>query len=199
MTRVILTMLPPKSSVFLLVLFFGVYVVVFPQLTSSRPVFAQGGGAVEMYEGYFHLNATTEPETNESFLYMYPVYNDALFQLYCYLSPNSSNKIKLFVDDENELLEAPGASTWNVTHIPMEVGQEINVTVTNGVVRHPPSDVPSFFSLYVLRENVTDEVWGHYVITRIDVGWQPVPALTLIPTLLAFFLLAKSYRKVKRR
>lgn len=149
------------------------------------------------YEKYFHLDETDyEPwgEGNETRMLELSVMNDAIIQIYCHLYANSTTNIILLID---EGAKPYNQSAWNNTHIEVGISQEINVTVTNGVVRHPPEDYAYPFMLFIQRPNYTDEVWGHYIVTCIDSGWTPVPWPLLPGVLGLFFLMGiKRYRKV---
>lgn len=133
----------------------------------------------KMYEFEFHHDETTP---NVKVLVKdISVSNDALIQITCFLFANSTNNITLLVEPEDE---------WNVSHIKVNRGQTINVTVTNGVVIPPPSDYAASFVLYIQRESVTDVVAGTIVIVVLAYGWTaPWP---VIPGMLALLLLYRA-------
>lgn len=84
-----------------------------------------------------------------------------------------------------------------MTHIPVTIGQTVNVTVTNGEVLDPyPNDVPSYFKVFIQRENVSDEVWGHLFIGIITYGWSPA-TWPFVPVILGVLVLAS--RRFKKR
>lgn len=126
---------------------------------------------------------------NDSIIRLH-VNNEAIIRIICSLYANSTGNITLFVEP---------ASEWNMTNIFVGIGQEINVTVMNGVVRTPPSDVPAIFKLFAQLESITDEVWGTLIVVVINRGWEPVPWF-LLPGVLALVLLGiKRYRKMKHK
>lgn len=123
------------------------------------------------------------------------VKNEALVQIYCYLYPKSTNKIILRLEPTNG-----GTYGWNVTHIDIGIGQEINVTVTNGVTPNPyPGDLYAFIELFVQLENETDQVWGTFTVWILDRGWDYHTPWSFIPGVIAllFIYLKRSIREKK--
>lgn len=115
--------------------------------------------------------------------------NDAFFNIWFHLFANSTNNITLLIEPDN----------WNVTHIPVAVGQTINVTVTNGEVIEPyPNDLPTGLKLLLQRENVSDEVWGHFIFGIITFGWDTAP-WPVIPGVFALVLLWAIRRRKKQQ
>lgn len=107
------------------------------------------------------------------------VANEALIQIWCQLYSNSTNNITLLIEPESE---------WNITRIEVGIGQQINVTVTNGIVRPPPSDVAANFYLYIVRKDLNNEVQGILIVKILTRGWD-VAEWPVIPVVLVLFLL----------
>ncbi len=133
---------------------------------------------------------------NESFGLEIPlvdkiVRNDALLQIYCNLFSSSTKNISLLIEPDD----------WNVTRIPLAIGQEVNVTVTNGEVleRRLDSDIAAFFSLILQRENITDEVHGLLSVIVLDIGWQIAPWPIVSGVIALFFLLIRHKQKNPKR
>jgi hypothetical protein len=135
------------------------------------------------YEENFHLNGTqianAAVPTNETSIIRLHVSNEAEVQIYCYLYPNSTSNITLLVEPKTE---------WNVTQIKIGISQEINVTVTNGIVLPPFGDVAAAIELFVQLENKTGVVWGSLVVVILTRGWEIAP-WPLVPGLLALVVL----------
>lgn len=77
--------------------------------------FATVTSSFDKYEEYFHLDETDyEPwrESNETGMLYFPVYNDAIVQVYCHLYANSTANITLLLDEGSK---PHNQSTWNVT------------------------------------------------------------------------------------
>jgi hypothetical protein len=110
--------------------------------------------------------------------------NEALITFYFHLFPNSTNNITLLVSPE---------SVWNVTSIKINLGEAVNVTVTNGFQDLDP-DVGSIFILVIQRINITDEVWAYLYVGVITRGWQKAPWLGVV-VVPGIFTLVVLYRR----
>ena len=137
----------------------------------------------ERYEKDFYLNGS-----QDYYLMRKHVNNEAIVQINCHLFANSTSNITLIVKPESE---------WNISHIQVGIGQNITVTVTNGVVRTPPSDVPAAFELRVLLESCMAEVWGQILVVIVTRGWEPIPwpLLPAIAALLGLYLTRQQKRR----
>ncbi len=136
----------------------------------------------------FNFNQS-DPEA-EKRVWSQPVVNEALVQIYCILYPNSTGSITLLIKPETE---------WNVTHIPVGIDQEINLTVTNGIIRQPPaSDVAGSFDLWIQRNDTTAVICGKLISVILFRGWDPVPwpNLSGIIALLLLTIIARKKRLV---
>ena len=115
--------------------------------------------------------------------------NEAVFYFSFHLYANSTNNITLLIEPETE---------WNLTQVQVNIGEEVNATVTNGNLNLDP-DVSSIFSMVLQRENRTNEVWAYLFIGIITQGWQK-PWLAVpwpvVPGILALLvLLIRKHRK----
>ena len=119
------------------------------------------------------------------------VKNDALLQIYCHLFSNSTKNVSLLIEPDD----------WNVTRIPLTIGQEVNMTITNGEVleRRLGSDIAAFFSLFLQRENVTDEIHGLVNVIVLNIGWQIAPWSLVSGVIALFFLLIRYKQKNPKR
>ena len=134
--------------------------------------------SLDKFEGSFHMTG----ELEDSILYIH-LANEAIIQVYCYLYPNSTTNITLRLEPTTE---------WNVTHVDIGIGQEINITVTNGIVLDPyPSEIPAHLELFIQMENETDQVWGVYNVLVVDQGWDDRVRAnwTFIPSIMALLLI----------
>jgi hypothetical protein len=144
------------------------------------PVFAYE----EESEKYVHYDET-DPRINITLVQL-TVANEAVIQFYYHLYANSTGNITLLIDPETE---------WNLTSIQVNIGEEINTTVTNGNL-NLDSDVFAIFTLILQRENVNDEIWAYLSIGIITRGWHKTP-WPVFPGILAFVvLLVRRYRKI---
>jgi len=137
----------------------------------------------EISEEYFHFDEK-DRRVNIT-LYQMEAENEAVFYFSFHLYANSTNNITLFIEPETE---------WNLTQIQVNIGEEVNATVTNGNLNLDP-DVISFFGLDLQRENRTDEIWAYLFIGVITPGWQKTP-WAVVPGILALLvLLIRKHRK----
>jgi hypothetical protein len=137
-----------------------------------------------------HFNFNQSDPEAEKLLWQRSVSNEALVQIYCILYPNSTGSITILIKPETE---------WNVTHIPVGIDQEINLTVTNGIVRQPPAnDVAASFDLWIQRNDTTSVICGKLISVILSRGWDPIPwpNLSGIIALLLLTIIAKKKRLV---
>lgn len=134
----------------------------------------------------FHIHS--DYQGLEKIILQYPVANEALIDFSCSLNANSTNNVTILIEPQSE---------WNITPTKLHRGEMINGTVTNGYLDLDP-DVASSFDLVVRRENITDEIWGHFFIGIITRGWSKVP-WPIIPGIFLLFLLAIRHRRKKFR
>lgn len=132
-----------------------------------------GSSSNDKFERYFHLNGS-----QESYLMRKIVSNEAIVQINCHLFANSTSNITLVIKPESE---------WNVSHTAVGIGQNITVTITNGVIITPPRDSPAIFDLWIQFEPDIAEVWGKIIVVIITRGWFPV-SWFLIPGLFSLLL-----------
>jgi hypothetical protein len=127
--------------------------------------------------------------TSELIITQMSVRNEATIQVYYYLYPNSTSNITLLIEPEDE---------WNETLLVVRVHQEINVTLTNGVVITPPRDVPASFDLFMQLDTYPGEVWGTLMVTILNRGWEPIP-WPIGPVVLALVLFWVLCKRKKRQ
>lgn len=135
----------------------------------------------------FHYGNTTTQETRIPTSDVI-VKNEALIDIYCYLYANSASNITLLL----------GPDYWNLTEIPVAIGQSINVTVTNGVL-DLPADVFAILQIDILRTSADDEVQGVLILNVITSGWKKAPweGFVGLGVLLLLALVKRSKRKLR--
>ena len=140
----------------------------------------------DKFEKYFHFKGSQEFD-----LKAINVVNEAIIQINCHLFANSTSNITLIIKPEPE---------WNVSHIAVEIGQNITVTVSNGVVITPPSYVPALFDLWIHLGPEMAEVWGKIIIVITTWGWEPAVPGFLFPGFLSLllFVVIRSWKTRKK-
>jgi len=141
--------------------------------------------SINRYSYRFNFNESVEQNVS---MIQHTLRNEAIVQIYCYLFSNSTKSIKLLVNGKG----------WNVTSIPVNIGQKVNLTITNGVVNPTGGDVIGIkLDLWLLRESQVDPVYGLLEVVVLDRGWYPTP-WHILPGVFALVVIWMRRKRNKR-